>query len=1238
MQLVPGFETDFFSFRPPNNGFGIGLQVTSRATHQVMTRIFSIFLKEVLNYKDVQIIPLVFENSSDPENLLRTLKYVKYYKELHQISMINLEVWAPYTIHKEPQPNIYSAGASIAPGRFSWFVPRSQISIDNKDCSLHYEVFKDINNAYYSLYIMDDNVIKILRDRSVEEYANPNCGKINCATLIAEWRNDSYFITEELNESYLNVVWLGDQFRDTIKELHTMYSSSYTRGQKRFVVLHWVPSEIIDADIKFAQIALPRCEDYEFLKRSNCRYELTPILKYYPGSLIYDKRMMYALRNFYINDMDLKNIQKELSIQRAHTKDSEELFNNVACNWLLQNFETYSRWVLPRTVKTLSIGGIFPIYITDWGHENIIEASQRAVDVINENKTVLPNYNLEILIKDGQCKSDMVLKSFIHYFNKPNMLGVLGPACSETVEPIAGISKHLNMMIISYSAEGNSFVDREAYPYFFRTIGSNSEYVDAYIKIMQQLGWCRVSTLTEDSQQYTGYLSRMESKLRLFNFTLAFSRKVPSDVTAPDMREHLVKLKEAHSRIIIAELQSGSAAITICEAIKLGMTQKENYVWFLPSWLSKDYELWNMKVDNRCSIEQFRNAIEGHLSIRHTPFGELNAEMQEGMSINSWLTTYKNKYSTFSSYVGFVYDAVWTYALAAHKLLENNSDAFNELRSIEVTKKLSKLIRETDFNGLSGHVRFGTGEFGGSRIIDLDILQWRNSTYERIGLFKPIVEGSASKMHINGGHLNFSTNEAFHGQVPEDGRYDCRFSALARCLHVTCDIASMIFIIFQCLIIIVLMSLISCYFWKKRYDRKVRQSAQIMKMFGIDLISPSRNKVNTLDKWEVQKDNVVINRRLGEGAFGTVFGGEARLGSDEWTAVAVKTLKAGQSTEDRLDFLAEAEAMKKFSHKNIIKLLGVCLQTEPIYTIMEFMLYGDLKTYLLARRNMVNEKIADESDISSKRLTMYAMDVARGLAYLEEQKYVHRDIACRNCLVNSQRVVKIGDFGMARPTIESDYYCFNRKGVRKLFPVRWMPPETLSLGLFTTASDIWSFGVVLYEIISFGSYPYQGLTNNQVLDFVKAGNTLRIPNGVKPQLEGLLKSCWSQDVSKRPTALEIIEYISNYPRLLTPCIEFSGTAVQLSESECDEVEMLPTCYKSSPSKNELKFDLLPRQRSSSDFKKSNIVAQNEFPKFEGNDSGSPCNVSVSQTTPDGYSIMTPLLTHQANDDVNGKKS
>ena len=142
-----------------------------------------------------------------------------------------------------------------------------------------------------------------------------------------------------------------------------------------------------------------------------------------------------------------------------------------------------------------------------------------------------------------------------------------------------------------------------------------------------------------------------------------------------------------------------------------------------------------------------------------------------------------------------------------------------------------------------------------------------------------------------------------------------------------------------------------------------------------------------------------------------------------------------------------------------------------------------------------------------------AYDIAAGLSFLAEQKYVHRDVACRNCLVNAGRSVKLADFGMTRPMFESDYYRFSRRGkkyyysnfiilslFKGMLPVRWMSPESLADGIFTPMSDIWSYGVLMYEIITFGSFPFQGLSNNQVLENVKSGSTLTIPMGIKIQL------------------------------------------------------------------------------------------------------------------------------------------
>lgn len=277
------------------------------------------------------------------------------------------------------------------------------------------------------------------------------------------------------------------------------------------------------------------------------------------------------------------------------------------------------------------------------------------------------------------------------------------------------------------------------------------------------------------------------------------------------------------------------------------------------------------------------------------------------------------------------------------------------------------------------------------------------------------------------------------GETPKDGRESCSLQIVADLFQTSCQKVNTFFAVIFCILAVLLCSAASFFFWKQRYDKKIVESEKLYDGYRgvIDGVE--------LAKWEIARENVVINRRIGEGAFGTVYGGEALIDeADGWTAVAIKTLKPGSNAENRLDFLAESETMKRFDHKNIVQLFAVCLQAEPLYAIMEYMLYGDLKTYLLARRHLVNDKLSDDSDVSPKRLTLMALDIARGLSYLASKNYVHRDVACRNCMINAQRVVKIGDFGMARQTFESEYYRFVRKG---MLPVRWMAPESVDVSV-----------------------------------------------------------------------------------------------------------------------------------------------------------------------------------------------
>lgn len=262
------------------------------------------------------------------------------------------------------------------------------------------------------------------------------------------------------------------------------------------------------------------------------------------------------------------------------------------------------------------------------------------------------------------------------------------------------------------------------------------------------------------------------------------------------------------------------------------------------------------------------------------------------------------------------------------------------------------------------------------------------------------------------------------------------------------------------------------------------------------------------DSWEVSRENIELLEELGLGNFGMVYRGI--LGGS--TQVAVKTIAENSGEREKNEFLNEASVMKNFSTFHIIRLLGVVSEGSPPYVIMELMENGDLKTYL--RRIRDTHLVPDVS-----RIIRMAGEIADGMAYLESKKFVHRDLAARNCMVTKDLVCKIGDFGMARDIYETDYYKIGKKG---LLPIRWMAPENLSDGVFTSDSDVWSFGVVLYEILTLAEIPYQGFSNEEVLNYVLRKGTLNIPRNCPEVILKIIERCFKWRPSDRPTFMELV--------------------------------------------------------------------------------------------------------------------
>ncbi|XP_066516418.1 neurotrophic tyrosine kinase, receptor, type 2b isoform X2 [Hoplias malabaricus] len=273
----------------------------------------------------------------------------------------------------------------------------------------------------------------------------------------------------------------------------------------------------------------------------------------------------------------------------------------------------------------------------------------------------------------------------------------------------------------------------------------------------------------------------------------------------------------------------------------------------------------------------------------------------------------------------------------------------------------------------------------------------------------------------------------------------------------------------------------------------------------------------------IKRHNIVLKRELGEGAFGKVFLAECyNLTPDqEKILVAVKTLKEA-SESGRADFHREAELLTNLQHEHIVTFYGVCVESDPLIMVFEYMKHGDLNKFLRAHGPDA-VLIADGQqsmlvELTQSQMLHIAQQIAAGMVYLASQHFVHRDLATRNCLVGENLLVKIGDFGMSRDVYSTDYY---RVGGHTMLPIRWMPPESIMYRRFTTESDVWSLGVVLWEIFTYGKQPWYQLSNNEVIECITQGRVLQRPRTCPKEVYDLMLGCWQREPYMRLNIKEI---------------------------------------------------------------------------------------------------------------------
>ncbi|XP_018327552.1 tyrosine-protein kinase Fer isoform X2 [Agrilus planipennis] len=257
------------------------------------------------------------------------------------------------------------------------------------------------------------------------------------------------------------------------------------------------------------------------------------------------------------------------------------------------------------------------------------------------------------------------------------------------------------------------------------------------------------------------------------------------------------------------------------------------------------------------------------------------------------------------------------------------------------------------------------------------------------------------------------------------------------------------------------------------------------------------------ERWELNNDDVLLLDKIGRGNFGDVYKAQLKSTNQE---VAVKTCRVTLPEEHKKKFLQEGRILKQYDHANIVKLIGICVQKQPIMIVMELVPGGSLLTFL--RKNSTH--------LTEAQLMNMCLDTAAGMKYLESKNCIHRDLAARNCLVGYSNIVKISDFGMSRE--EEEYIVSD--GMKQI-PIKWTAPEALNFGKYTSLCDVWSYGILCWEIFSRGGTPYSGMSNSKAREKIDSGYRMPAPENTPDEMYRLMLRCWEYQPENRPNFEQI---------------------------------------------------------------------------------------------------------------------
>ncbi|XP_068088389.1 tyrosine-protein kinase Mer isoform X2 [Hyperolius riggenbachi] len=346
---------------------------------------------------------------------------------------------------------------------------------------------------------------------------------------------------------------------------------------------------------------------------------------------------------------------------------------------------------------------------------------------------------------------------------------------------------------------------------------------------------------------------------------------------------------------------------------------------------------------------------------------------------------------------------------------------------------------------------------------------------------------------------------------------------------------------------------------KRSYNRKAIE-------LTLSTLGISQDLQQKLEDVMVERSLLTLGKVLGEGEFGSVMEGELQYPDNTTQKVAVKTMKLDNFSQREIEeFLSEAACMKDFNHPNVIRLLGVCLEVGPRripkpMVILPFMKYGDLHSFLLSSRIG-----SGPQHVPLQTLVKFMIDIATGMEYLSNKNFLHRDLAARNCMLRDDMTVCVADFGLSKKIYSGDYY---RQGRIAKMPVKWIAMESLADRIYTVKSDVWAFGITMWEIATRGMTPYPGVQNHEIYDYLLQGHRLKQPADCLDELYELMYICWRPDPGDRPTFTDLKDLLEKFIQRLPPGVD-KEDVIYINTSLPEESEL----FTQDPELGEMEMDV-----------------------------------------------------------------